>query len=214
MKTFLKFFTITVAAVLLIVPVRLDAGIINISVGTGGGNVFSPSSVAAVAGDTIVWTWVSGVHNVVSTSVPTGAKSFTSPISGQAGFQYTYIIEVPGTYNYVCELHFGMNGTIIAEPSSVTQQNNEIPESFVLMQNFPNPFNPETKINFSIPVQSKVLLTVHNITGQEVARLVNQELSAGNFSVYFYAAAMSSGAYFYRIQAGEFSQTRKMILVR
>jgi hypothetical protein len=85
---------------------------------------------------------------------------------------------------------------------------------YSLEQNYPNPFNPSTKINFSIPVQSNVELTVFNILGQKVATLVNESLKAGNHSVTFDASKIASGMYFYRIEAGQFASTKKMLLMK
>ncbi|RNC84508.1 MAG: T9SS C-terminal target domain-containing protein [Balneola sp.] len=90
----------------------------------------------------------------------------------------------------------------------------QLPSSFNLEQNYPNPFNPTTNISFSLPNSSKVLLTVYNLLGQEVAQLVNGELSGGNHIVQFDASGLSSGIYVYRIQAGSFVQTKKMMLIK
>jgi hypothetical protein len=90
----------------------------------------------------------------------------------------------------------------------------ENPFRFELSQNYPNPFNPTTSINFTIPEASDVTLEVFNLQGQRVASLVNSTLSAGFHSVSFNAENLSSGIYLYRINAGSFSQTNKMMLVK
>lgn len=93
----------------------------------------------------------------------------------------------------------------------------EIPglaQTYSLEQNFPNPFNPSTKIRFNIPEQGLVSLKVFNLLGEEVANLVNAEMSAGNYEVDFNAKAISSGIYFYTLKAGNFISTKKMILVK
>jgi dienelactone hydrolase len=86
--------------------------------------------------------------------------------------------------------------------------------SFFLEQNYPNPFNPTTKINFQIPHSSFVILKVFDILGKEVATLVNEELHPGNHETTFDGNGFASGVYFYRIQAGDFVQTRKLVLLR
>lgn len=91
----------------------------------------------------------------------------------------------------------------------------EIPASFRLEQNYPNPFNPSTKIRFDIPKGNQLVkLTVYDIAGKEVARLINQELSAGVYEYEFNGASLSSGMYFYRLEAGNFIETKKMILIK
>jgi hypothetical protein len=86
--------------------------------------------------------------------------------------------------------------------------------TYQLQQNYPNPFNPTTKIQFSIPKSGIVRLSIYNILGQEVASLLNQELSQGLYSVNFDASNLDNGVYIYSIQAGDFSQTKKMILLK
>jgi len=86
--------------------------------------------------------------------------------------------------------------------------------SYKLLQNFPNPFNPNTKINYSIPQISFVTLKVYDLLGREVATLVNEEKSIGAYLVEFDGSNLSSGVYFYILQAGNFSDTKKFILLR
>jgi len=103
--------------------------------------------------------------------------------------------------------------------TAVMQNGSEVPESYSLGQNYPNPFNPNTKINFSIPSsglhnRSNVRLAVYDILGKEVALLVNENLSSGNYSVDFEASSLPTGTYFYRLQAGEFTDTKKLVLIK
>lgn len=94
----------------------------------------------------------------------------------------------------------------------------EIPAKFDINQNYPNPFNPETKINYDLPVHSKVSIKVYDVSGKEVAELVNSVQNAGFYNVTFNASSLSSGVYFYTINAkgltSEFSKTMKMILIK
>ena len=89
-----------------------------------------------------------------------------------------------------------------------------IPNEYSLSQNYPNPFNPSTVIDFALPTNSNVSIKVFNNLGEEVAELVNREMNAGYHSVNFNATNLSSGIYFYRISAGHFVKTNKMILLR
>jgi hypothetical protein len=89
-----------------------------------------------------------------------------------------------------------------------------IPKEFKLIQNYPNPFNPVTTIKFDIPTKSKVVLKIYNILGEDVITLVNEEKLAGNYEVNFDASRFSSGVYFYQLNAGEYLETKKMILLK
>lgn len=98
--------------------------------------------------------------------------------------------------------------------TGITTINNQIPSKYVVSQNYPNPFNPSTNIKFSIPVSGIVKLKVFDILGREVASLVNEFKPAGNYAVDFNASNLTSGIYLYKIQSGEFTETKKMILVK
>jgi hypothetical protein len=94
-------------------------------------------------------------------------------------------------------------------PSSVKQ-----PTEYALMQNYPNPFNPTTIIRYQLPTASVVQLEVFDVLGKKVASLVNSKQAAGDYSVLFDASNLSSGVYFYRLQAGNFVQTKKMLFIK
>ncbi len=94
------------------------------------------------------------------------------------------------------------------------KDNKNLPAAFSLKQNYPNPFNPSTKINYTLPADEKVVLKVYNIIGREVAELVNQNETAGEHSLQFDGSGLSSGVYFYSIIAGNFRETKKMILIK
>ncbi|OQY72996.1 MAG: hypothetical protein B6D44_08765 [Ignavibacteriales bacterium UTCHB2] len=95
---------------------------------------------------------------------------------------------------------------------------NEIPSDFHLEQNYPNPFNPNTKIRWQSPIDSWQTLKIYDVLGNEVAILVNEYSPAGNYEVEFQSSVnghqLASGIYFYKLQAGSYSQTKKMILLR
>ncbi|HVN48351.1 MAG TPA: T9SS type A sorting domain-containing protein [Bacteroidota bacterium] len=88
------------------------------------------------------------------------------------------------------------------------------PSAFALEQNYPNPFNPSTKINFTLAKAANVKLTVYNLLGQKVATLLENRMDAGQHSVTFDASKLTSGVYFYRIEAGDFTMAKKMLLLK
>lgn len=100
------------------------------------------------------------------------------------------------------------------EPIGVTQISTVIPEKFTLSQNYPNPFNPSTKIRFTIKKAEFVTLKIYNILGSEVKSLVNEDLLAGEYEIPFDASEFSSGIYYYKMNAGNYSETKKMVLIK
>ena len=114
-------------------------------------------------------------------------------------------VEITNEENNIVD--FGAKGGTI-------QNNTELPKEFSLAQNYPNPFNPETKINYDLPISGYVSLKVYDLTGREVAILVNQQLEAGSHKVTFNGSNFASGIYFYRIQTGNFSQVKRMMLIK
>ena len=107
-------------------------------------------------------------------------------------------IDFNGRYEYSDEIEVEVNG----------------PLTFALDQNYPNPFNPSTLIKYSVPENGFVKLSVYNLIGEEVSVLVNETVDAGFYEVTFNAANLPSGTYFYRLQAGNTVQVKKMILLK
>lgn len=123
-------------------------------------------------------------------------------------YQNKILVAVAGTAN---------GGVYIFTDSLVGIQGRKtsIPEKFELYQNFPNPFNPTTEIKFDLPFSSFVTIKICNLLGQEVAKLLNNEVkAAGSYSVTFDGSNYASGMYFYKIEAGAFAITKKMVLVK
>jgi len=117
-----------------------------------------------------------------------------------------------------------IGAAIMFGTTSVGDQGNAFPSRYELAQNYPNPFNPSTKINYNLPVDSKVTLEVYNIIGNRISQLINKEQSAGSYSVNFNSSSLnkniSSGVYFYKLTAvskisgNNFSSIKKMILLK
>ena len=113
----------------------------------------------------------------------------------------------------------GASGTILKTTNggvSVGVQNvsSELPSGFSLGQNYPNPFNPVTNLKFGISELGYVSLKVYDILGKEIVTLVNEKLSLGKYKVEFDGSGLTSGVYFYRLTAGEFTETKRMLLVK
>jgi hypothetical protein len=104
---------------------------------------------------------------------------------------------------------FGIETTIVG-----VDDDNFTVNSFTLVQNYPNPFNPSTTIQFSIPQSSKVTLKIFDILGREVSTLINENKSAGNYWVNFDASGLASGMYIYRLTAGDYTASKKMMLLK
>jgi|ERR1035437_989466 hypothetical protein len=109
----------------------------------------------------------------------------------------------PDTFKFTTQIITGIN-----------EKRNEIPTAYMLNQNFPNPFNPSTTINYSLPKAGNVKLTVYNSLGSKVATLVNEYKSLGNYSVQFYGSNLASGIYLYRLESGNYSATKKFIMLK
>ena len=103
---------------------------------------------------------------------------------------------------------------LAAEAVGVEEEIGFLPEKYSLSQNYPNPFNPVTTIKYSLPQSGDVTLLIYNLIGEEVARLVNGHQSAGEYNAEWNASKVSSGIYFYRLKAGDFVRTRKMVLLK
>ncbi|MCG6961281.1 T9SS type A sorting domain-containing protein, partial [bacterium BMS3Abin03] len=103
--------------------------------------------------------------------------------------------------------------------TDVNQTKNSLVENFYLEQNYPNPFNPSTKIKFGIPDDAGngvilVTLKVYDILGKEVTTLLNEEKSTGKYEIEFDGKELTSGIYFYKLKAGNFLQTKKMVFIK
>ena len=120
-------------------------------------------------------------------------------------------VEVSGKYVYRLK-QIDIDGTF--EYSDEVEVNLGTPNNFELNQNYPNPFNPTTSIKFNIPQDSQVRLIVFNILGEEVAELLNENCTAGYHTVNFDASLLNSGIYFYKLETNNFTQIRKMMLIK
>ncbi len=132
-----------------------------------------------------------------------------------------------GTTTYLYDMQFvneftgwavGTNGRILKTTTGGLTQviplNSEVPKVFSLSQNYPNPFNPTTNIKFQIPNAGFVELKIFDVLGREISTLANEKLNPGTYEVEWDASAYPSGVYYYKIIAGDYSETRKMVLIK
>lgn len=145
-----------------------------------------------------------------------GEGATINPITGL--FQYrssslgSYDIKV-----YVSDGYNAVQDSFIVKVDNtvgVEDEDGSLPTKYSLSQNYPNPFNPSTVINFSVPKTGQVILKVYNILGQEITTLVNEEITVGSHSVRFDGSGLSSGLYLYSIEAENYRETKKMVLVK
>jgi hypothetical protein len=102
----------------------------------------------------------------------------------------------------------------ISNATFVQSNNSTVPNNFELMQNYPNPFNPSTTISFAIPSRSRVSLKIFDVLGREVSTIVFEEMAAGSYTRQWNASTLASGVYFYRLQAGTYNETKKLLLLK
>ena len=122
------------------------------------------------------------------------------------------ILTNPGPVLFLDEIRVATNWKDLLTLTNIDNQ--QIPATFELSQNFPNPFNPSTTIKYQLPFESKVTLKIYDVLGNEISTLVNENQKAGNYTVNFDAKNLSTGFYIYKLQAGSFTQSKKMLLIK
>ena len=132
------------------------------------------------------------------------------------GVIYSCSGEPPPCGNFTNLIGCRIDGIVYGDTNftNIKQIGNSVPEYFSLSQNYPNPFNPKTIINYELSITNFVNIKVFDALGKEVATLVNENQNAGSYSVEFYGEGMPSGIYFYKLEAGDFTETKRMILLK
>lgn len=192
-----------------------DGGSISMNYDSEGNGLFALTvSYMLTSGDADVSVSVNGNEVANQTLSASGDSVLTelslSNVPFTEGNNVVLITAASGGVQ-VDRVDFFVIGDFMSTPNELEP---DLAERFELSQNYPNPFNPSTSINFTVPVTSDVQLTVFNLLGQKVATLVNERRSAGNHSVRFDARNLSSGVYFYQLQAGDFTLQRRMTLIK
>lgn len=143
---------------------------------------------------------------------------FINPPGGQAGTDVYYYVKGVYTENPPSQIETTASNTVVVNVPGKDIDKNSVSNTiglnneYYLSQNYPNPINPSTIINYSLPVSRHVTLKVFDILGREVAELVNEQKESGTHAVVFDASNLMSGIYFYQIRAGKYTETRKLIL--
>ena len=166
---------------------------------TNNGSSFSTVAMSLV--DTIDAATHSGKYSAIIPQSTTTPKFYVRAVDATN-------ISRTSPYNAPTDLYDAVTGTTGVTPG------NPIPHTFALKQNYPNPFNPATTINYQLPVNSMVTLKVFDLLGREVATLVNGRQTPNNYSVSFNGSGLSSGVYFYRLQTDNFTETKRMMLIK
>ena len=186
-------------------PQTINYNIINSQVFYSTNN-FSSS---AALGGTLAY-----LNTTMSTFALSGLNIFVG--NGQTFSLRIYPYAPTGSVTATVSLAIHNNVVICGTTSRVVglEGQNNIPTAYALQQNFPNPFNPVSIIRYDIPKANFVRISVYDILGEEIRSLVSEEKNPGTYEVTFDAKNLPSGIYFYTIRAGEFSQSRKMILMK
>ncbi len=172
-----------------------------------------------IYGDTaVIAHYQAGVRvlNITSPAVPVEVAWYdTYPGNNINQFAGCWgVFKFPSGKIIASDMNTGLYVLKMGVPFGIQVISNEIPRKFNLEQNYPNPFNPSTKIKFAVAEQAQVELKIFDITGREVAALVNQQLKPGTYEYDWNAPDMPSGVYIYKLSSGNFSSAKKMILVK
>jgi hypothetical protein len=143
----------------------------------------------------------------------------TSWVRTSLNSQYVYSIVISSSKIFASTAGNSVWRRLLSEIVDIKNISSSVPKKFQLYQNFPNPFNPETRIKFSLPLPSKggvqeVKLIVYDILGREVAVLVNEQLNPGTYEALWDGTNYTSGIYFYKLMTGDNNETKKMVLIK
>ncbi len=170
-------------------------------------------SIGALTGIDSMW-WAARQNNVIYHSTDNGNSWYIQYNAPTTGAYYAMSMSRDDSVIYAVRSDGGISALLTQNAVGITQGDNTTPTTFNLTQNYPNPFNPSTTISYSTSEQSKVILSVYNVLGEQVAVLVNGVVPSGSHQVEFNASSLPSGAYFYKLQQGNSVSVKKMLLLK
>jgi len=171
----------------------------------------------------ITWTSTGVANAMIELSINNGASWSTVIASTPSTGTYNWLVPPPASTQCLIRVSDAGNPATndvsdnvftINDPSGIEDEFNGIPDDFALLQNYPNPFNPNTTIYYGLPEESSVELIIYDVLGNEIMKYVEDQQAAGYHKINFDASGFISGIYFYRLQAGDFAETKKMILMK
>lgn len=210
---------LVILIVLITIPTNISQPLFN---GTnpgcsgGGCHTFQDGMVSVSVTDLQVQITVSGTTGDVAGELVDASGTVVDFNNKTSSNPFT--LTAPGPGDYI--INAGHKSPLVWDSASVNisvtgiGENSLNPTVLKLYDNYPNPFNPSTSIRYSIPEGSFTSIKIYNSLGREVANLVNETKTAGTYEVEFNALNLSSGIYYYTLQAGSFSETKKMILMK
>jgi len=193
-----------------------------IYISTNNGTTWNQTSLNNQA----VWSFAfNGNYIIAATGLPNSiyvsSDNGTSWIIRNDGIPYNTLVYALCLLNNNIYAGTGYNSNTngvykrpLGELTSIKAISNSVPQQFSLSQNYPNPFNPTTKINFNIPKTGFVSLTMYDALGRKVETLINQQMNPGSYSMDFNGSELTSGVYFYRLQSADFTDVKKLVLLK
>lgn len=174
-----------------------------------GSNV-SVMSLCVVGTNVFAGTWAGGESAYILSNSDSSWRA-----TGMAGTTYVTSFAADNGILFAGTLSYSVWRRPISELLTGTKsKTDDIPNNFALMQNYPNPFNPSTAISYQLPANSVVTLRVYDVLGKEIRTLVNERQNAGTYTIRFDGSGLPSGVYFYRLQAGNYSATKKLLFMK
>ena len=192
---------------------------------TVGNNFFAPLGTTVMAGDSVRWTWIGGINYHTIAADISSPKQWNSGTNNNPGFEFVLQFTSAdglGPFPYSCLVHpLEMVDTIFVTVATDVNDDlpQELPDRYSISQNYPNPFNLSTTIRYTIPTRSTVTIFIYNIMGQKVNTIVDETKRAGSHTAYWDGTdkagkVVSTGVYFYRLHAGDFVETKRMLLLK
>lgn len=185
--------------------VKLSGGNVSLNVSSLGGHLILLSPATLPLGE--INTSSSGTYKFI---VRGNSNGVVTPQVNISSAGWTWPVPPDVVINNI----FSIDTNITVGSVGINQTSSEIPAEYSISQNYPNPFNPETNINFSIPENGFVKITIYDMLGKQIQNLMSENLNAGYYTADFNGNNLPSGTYFYRIEAKEFVQIRKMTLLK